>query len=138
MTLDDIRSAMSRYEVVLEPDQDTPEWWAGAPSVLRAEDGTFYLAARMREGRSPRGKRGYEIRILRSPDGKRFETVNRIRREEAGVPGFERPALVEIRASAGGRPPGRYDSGGCPSCTVTRTRGRASSISGRDHAPQSE
>jgi len=104
---------MSRYEVVLEPDEDTPEWWAGAPSVLRTEDGTFYLAARMREGRSPRGKRGYEIRILRSPDGKRFETVNRIRREEAGVPGFERPALVEIRAPAGGRPPGRYRLYGC-------------------------
>jgi len=93
MTLDDIASAMSRYEVVLEPDQDTPEWWAGAPSVLLV-DGTFYLAARMREGESPRGKRGYEVRLLRSADGRRFEPINHIRREQAGVPGFERPALV--------------------------------------------
>lgn len=94
MTLQDIARSMQTYEVVLEPDEDTPEWWAGAPSVARADDGTFYLAARMREGRSPRGRRGYEIRILKSPDGRRFEPINHIRREDAGVPGFERHALV--------------------------------------------
>jgi hypothetical protein len=94
MTLDDIVSAMSRYEVVLEPDENKPEWWAGAPSVLLSEDGTFYLAARMREGVSPRGRRGYEIRILKSADGRRFEPIKRILREDAGVPGFERAALV--------------------------------------------
>ena len=91
---DDIVQALSEYEVVLEPDEDTPEWWAGAPSVVRADDGTFYLAARMREGISPPGKRGYEIRILRSEDGRRFEAINSITREAAGVPVFERPALV--------------------------------------------
>jgi hypothetical protein len=95
MTLDEVVSAMSRYEVILEPDEDTPEWWAGAPSALLSQDGTFYLAARMREGRSPRGRRGYEIRILKSTDGRRFEVINRILREEAGVPGFERPCLVQ-------------------------------------------
>jgi hypothetical protein len=94
MTLDDIVLATSRYEVVLEPDENEPEWWAGAPSVLLSEDGTFYLAARMREGVSPRGRRGYEIRILKSADGRRFEPINRILREDAGVPGFERAALV--------------------------------------------
>ena len=91
---DRIASAMSRYQVILEPDEDIPEWWAGAPSVVRADDGTFYLAARMREGRSPRGKRGYEIRILRSDDGRHFEPINHIRREDAGVPVFERPSLL--------------------------------------------
>jgi len=91
---DRIVAALSRYEVILEPDENTPEWWAGAPSVARAEDGTFYLAARMREGNSPRGKRGYENRILRSADGRHFAPINRIRREEVGVPGFERPSLV--------------------------------------------
>ncbi len=94
MTLEDIVKAMQTYEVVLEPDENEPEWWAGAPSVARAEDGAFYLAARMREGRSPRGRRGYEIRILSSTDGRRFETINRILREDAGVPVFERPAFV--------------------------------------------
>lgn len=86
---------LADYRVVLEPDENTPEWWAGAPSVLRTDDGTFYLAARMREGNSPRGKRGYEMRILRSADGFRFEPVAHITREAAGVPGFERPALVQ-------------------------------------------
>ncbi|MBN1347079.1 MAG: hypothetical protein JXQ73_30590 [Phycisphaerae bacterium] len=91
---DRIVSAAADYDVILEPDQDTPEWWAGAPSVLLTENGTFYLAARMREGDSPRGLRGYEIRILRSTDGRRFEPFHRIRREDAKVSGFERPALV--------------------------------------------
>jgi len=100
VTLEQILSCTARYEVVLEPDENTPEWWAGAPSVLRADDGTFYLAARMREGLSPRGRRGYEIRILRSADGIHFEPIARIRREDAGVPGFERPALVRDPRSA--------------------------------------
>ena len=91
---DQIVSAAADYEVILEPDQDTPEWWAGAPSALRGDDGAFYLAARMREGNSPRGKRGYEIRILKGPDGRRFEPVNHILREDARVSGFERPALA--------------------------------------------
>jgi hypothetical protein len=61
-----------QFTVILEPDQDTPEWWAGAPSVLISNDETFYLAARMREGNSPRGHRGYENRILQSIDGESF------------------------------------------------------------------
>jgi len=92
---EEIVSALSDYTVVLEPDHDTPEWWAGAPSVLRSDDG-FYLAARMREGNSPRGLRGYEVRILRSEDGKRFQPVHHLKREDVGVPGFERPSLVRV------------------------------------------
>ena len=98
-----IVAAMADYRVILEPDQDTPEWWAGAPSVCRGDDGAFYLAARMREGNSPRGKRGYEIRILRSDDGVAFTTINHLRREDAGLSGFERPALVRDPISGGYR-----------------------------------
>ena len=87
-------SYFDTYQVILEPDENTPEWWAGAPSVVRTDDGTFYLAARMREGVSPRGLRGYEIRILRSRDGIHFEPIHSIGREAAAVKGFERPALV--------------------------------------------
>ena len=102
-----ILEAVSNYEVILEPDENTPEWWAGAPSVTRGPDGAFYLACRMREGNSPRGKRGYEIRILRSDDGVHFEVINQIKREEAGVPGFERAALLFDQAS------GRFRLYGC-------------------------
>ncbi len=105
--LNEIVDALAKYEVILEPDEDTPEWWAGAPSVVRAEEGTFCLAARMREGKSPRGKRGYEIRILRSGDGINFEPINRLSREDAGVPGFERPAIVRDPET------GKYKLYGC-------------------------
>ena len=94
-----IASAMTQYQVVLEPDENTPEWWAGAPSVAQGDDGMFYLAARMREGNSPRGVRGYEVRILQSRDGKQFEVIHRIRREDVGVSGFERPGLVRDPAT---------------------------------------
>ncbi len=92
--LDKLVEGLAKYHVVLEPDENVAEWWAGAPSVVRAPDGTFYLAARMRHVDSPKGWRGYEVRLLRSGDGIHFETVARITREAAGVPGFERPALV--------------------------------------------
>ena len=82
------------YKVILEPEKNEPEWWAGAPSVARSEDGTFWLAARMRTADSPRGLRGYEIRILRSKDGIHFTHVHSIRREDVPIPGFERPALI--------------------------------------------
>lgn len=94
MKLNNVAEQLARYQVVLEPDEDTPEWWAGAPSVVRGADGTFYLAARMREGQSAKGQRGYEIRILESADGRDFKTIHTIKREDAGVNGFERPALV--------------------------------------------
>lgn len=82
------------YEVILRPDREEPEWWAGAPSVVRDPDGTFWLACRMRTGEGQRGLRGYEIRILRSGDGVHFDPVLRIRREDVPIPGFERPALL--------------------------------------------
>lgn len=83
-----------QYDVILEPDQDEAEWWAGAPSVVRGKDGTFWLACRMRTADAPRGLRGYEIRILRSGDGMHFEKVHSIHREDVPIPGFERPALL--------------------------------------------
>ncbi len=94
MSLCQLRQRFDSYQVVLEPDQDTPEWWAGAPSVCRDAEGVFWMACRMREGNSPRGRRGYEIRILRGDDGVHFSAVHSLRREDVPIPGFERPALV--------------------------------------------
>ncbi len=91
--------ALADYHIVLRPDQELPEWWAGAPSVALGPDGTFYLAVRMREGNSPRGRRGYEVRLLASRDGLHFEPFLHLTREAAGVPGFERPALVFDKAT---------------------------------------
>ncbi len=83
-----------QYDVILEPDRNAPEWWAGAPSVTRDSSGAFWLACRMRTADSPRGLRGYEIRILRSDDGVHFQKILSIRREDVPIPGFERPALL--------------------------------------------
>ncbi|HQK94604.1 MAG TPA: hypothetical protein PLD23_13920, partial [Armatimonadota bacterium] len=94
MDLSRLRERFVEYRTVVEPDRDTAEWWAGAPSVCRDDAGTFWMACRMREGDSPRGRRGYEIRLLRSDDGERFEPVHGIRREDVPIPGFERPALL--------------------------------------------
>jgi hypothetical protein len=99
--LTDVKGLLSRipaqfrhYDVILEPDRNEPEWWAGAPSVARDKSGAFWLACRMRTADSPRGLRGYEIRILRSRDGVHFEKARSIRREDVPIPGFERPALL--------------------------------------------
>ena len=89
-----IPQKFKEYEVVLEPDKNEPEWWAGAPSVCRDGDGIFWLACRMRTAEAPLGRRGYEIRILRSEDGIHFEKVHSIPREKVPIPGFERPALL--------------------------------------------
>lgn len=94
--------ALRRWDVAARPDRDEPEWWAGAPSVVRDEAGTFWMAARMRSPESPLGFRGYAVRIYRSDDGFSFEAVLDLRREDVGVPGFERPALVRDHAT------GRY------------------------------
>jgi hypothetical protein len=92
--LGDIARSFREYEVIVEPDRNEAEWWAGAPSVVRDKSGTFWLACRMRTSEAPRGLRGYEIRILRSADGIHFEKVHSIRREDVPIPGFERPALL--------------------------------------------
>jgi len=89
-----IPAKFRQYKVILEPDKDEAEWWAGAPSVVRDKAGVFWLACRMRTAAAPRGLRGYEIRILRSDDGVHFEAVHRIGREQVPIPGFERPALL--------------------------------------------
>ncbi len=89
-----VPAQFSTYEVILRPDESKPEWWAGAPSVARDSAGAFWMACRMRRADAPRGLRGYEIRILRSEDGVKFEKALSIPREAVPIPGFERPALL--------------------------------------------
>jgi hypothetical protein len=89
-----ILSKFGHYDVVLRPDKDETEWWAGGPSVARDAAGVYWMACRMRTPEAPRGLRGYEVRILRSEDGIAFEKALSIRREDVPIPGFERPALL--------------------------------------------
>lgn len=86
---------LANYSVILEPDKNEADYWAGAPSVIYDNQGFFYLAARMREANSPRGRRGYEVRILKSTDGIRFHPIHHLLRDDANLPGFERPALIQ-------------------------------------------
>ncbi len=90
-----VADQFTKYEVILSPDKDEAEWWAGAPSVLRDREGVFWLACRMRTAEAPRGLRGYEIRILRSEDGIHFTKVLTLPRTAVPIPGFERPALLQ-------------------------------------------
>ena len=83
-----------RATVVVEPPGEGPGYWVGAPSVARDDDGTFWLAYRLRR---PLGVgRGYANVVARSDDGERFETVVVLDREEFGCDSLERPALVPL------------------------------------------
>ncbi|MCA9731954.1 hypothetical protein KC799_07485 [candidate division KSB1 bacterium] len=93
-SLEKIAEKFSEYSVVLEPDKNAAEWWAGAPTVVRGKNGDFWMACRMRSPEHPRGLRGYELRILYSSDGVVFEQVHRIHRQDIPIPGFERPAML--------------------------------------------
>ncbi|MCK5853302.1 hypothetical protein KAH27_09775 [bacterium] len=93
-SLKNIASNFEKYNVILEPPKNEPDWWAGAPSVVRDEKGIFWLVSRMRTAEGTRGYRGYEVRILKSSDGVHFKNYHVIKREEVPIPGFERPALL--------------------------------------------
>ncbi|HNR69500.1 MAG TPA: hypothetical protein PKN04_15460 [bacterium] len=41
MNLERLFASLDHYRVVLKPDRDQSEWWAGAPSVVVAQYGTF-------------------------------------------------------------------------------------------------
>jgi len=84
----------SRYVTVYRPERDERDWWVGGPGACLGPDGAIWIAARMRETYSPRGHRGYEVRILRSEDGVRFEAVNSIKREDIGTVSLERSSML--------------------------------------------
>ncbi|MFX0097968.1 MAG: hypothetical protein ACFFCS_00185 [Candidatus Hodarchaeota archaeon] len=92
---EDIVKALADFKKVVEPEKNEANWWAGAPSVaFDPENHEFWLAVRMRTAEGRRGQRGYEIRILKSKEGEKFDVVRKIHRKDLGVPVLERPALV--------------------------------------------
>jgi hypothetical protein len=73
-----------------------PGYWAGAPSAVADEDGTFVVAYRVRNGHD-----GSDATVVaRSVDGERLETVATLDETYFGAQGVERPALVRL---SGGR-----------------------------------
>ncbi len=80
--------------VIVAAPGDGAGFWAGGPSAVRATDGTFWLAYRLRR---PHGVgRGYANVIARSSDGVAFETVTTLAREDFTCDSLERPALVQL------------------------------------------
>jgi hypothetical protein len=79
--------------VVAAPGEG-PGYWAGGPSAVLAEDGTYWLAYRLRRPRD--AGRGYANVIARSDDGISFETVTVFERREFECDSLERPALVAL------------------------------------------
>ncbi len=69
-----------------------PGHWAGAPSATLDDDGTVWLAYRVR--RPVDDGRGVEVVVARSDDGRAFEPVAHVGREAFGTASLERPALV--------------------------------------------
>jgi hypothetical protein len=73
---------------------DGQGYWAGSPSAALADDGSVYLAYRLR--RPVGAGRGYANVVARSEDGERFETVAELAREDLDCASLERPALVPL------------------------------------------
>lgn len=83
-----------RSTVVVPAPGDGPGYWAGGPSAVLADDGTFWLAYRLRR---PLGVgRGYANVVARSLDGITFETVTVLGRDRFDCDSLERPALVQL------------------------------------------
>jgi hypothetical protein len=78
-------------ELSVSPPGDGPGYWAGGPSAALGED-VIFLAYRMR--RPVGAGRGYAVRVARSADGVRFDTLLTLTREQFGADSLERPALV--------------------------------------------
>ena len=88
----------SEAEVVLAPEEPRRGAWVGGPSVVRDDEGTWWMAYRLRR---PVGEgRGFGNVVARSADGVRFTVVVQRHRDEFGAESLERPALVR---TAGGR-----------------------------------
>jgi hypothetical protein len=69
-----------------------PGFWAGAPSAVLDDDGTYVLAYRVRNGHD-----GLDQTVVaRSPDGENFTTVAVLDGRRFGANWMERPALVKV------------------------------------------
>ncbi len=68
--------------------------WAGAPSAVQDDDGTFVVAYRTRGGTAPEDPAATVI--ARSDDGERLTTVATLDKSRFDAMSMERPALVRV------------------------------------------
>ncbi len=81
-------------QVVIEPLEAEPGWWAGAPHVHYDEqDQRFYLYYRIRRPRGHAFERGGEVRLAVGGDGVQFETIWRLLKTELSSESIERGCL---------------------------------------------
>jgi hypothetical protein len=86
-----------KSEIAIGPPRTGAGYWSGGPSAAVGDDG-IYLAYRLRR---PIGAgRGYAVKVARSSDGVRFQTVATLSSDEFDAESLERPALV--RTPGGG------------------------------------
>jgi len=81
----------SASELVIAAPGTGDGFWAGAPSVIQADD-AIYLAYRLR--RPVNEGRGYANVVARSEDGLAFETLCTLYRDDLDCASLERPALA--------------------------------------------
>jgi|ERR1017187_736831 hypothetical protein len=85
----------TRSVVVVPPPGEGEGYWAGAPSAAVGEDGTIYLAYRLRR---PVGEgRGFANVVAQSMDGEHFTTVATLTCREFNAESLERPYLVQLQ-----------------------------------------
>jgi len=85
----------TRSVLAVPPPGEGEGYWAGAPSAAVGEDGTIYLAYRLRR---PVGEgRGFANVVAQSMDGEHFTTVATLTCSEFDAESLERPYLVQLR-----------------------------------------
>jgi len=77
------------YKVVYTPPCEEKGCWAGAPSVVEGEGDTIWMAHRRRNPEN----RGFEVVISKSENGRDFDSVKSIKKDELGVQSLERPVM---------------------------------------------
>lgn len=80
-------------DLVVEAPGRGEGFWAGGPSPVLGDDGTYWLAYRMR--RPVDQGRGYANVVARSDDGLHFEPVATVTSDQFACASLERPALVQ-------------------------------------------
>ena len=82
----------SRSTTLIPAPNCGPGHWAGAPSAVLDDEGTVWLAYRLR--RSVDAGRGVSVTVARIRPGGTPETVAQVPRHRFGAESLERPALV--------------------------------------------